>query len=97
MSSAGSLARSLQALRTAVQDPAIMDVVQLLATKPMQVCCTHATPVLCHLDCHDVQLLAVKHMQACCTCLFLLVSVVFCCTTEPVAVLVYPAAAKPMQ
>lgn len=40
VSSAGSLARSLQALRTAVQDPAIMDVVQLLATKPMQVCYT---------------------------------------------------------
>lgn len=36
VSSAGSLARSLQTLRDAVQDPAVMDVVQLLATKPMQ-------------------------------------------------------------
>ena len=36
VSTAGSLARSLQALRDAVPDPAVMDVVQLLATKPMQ-------------------------------------------------------------
>lgn len=44
VSSAGSLARSLQALRDAVLDPAVMDVVQLLATKPMQVRHLHSLP-----------------------------------------------------
>lgn len=57
VSSAGTLARSLQALRTAVLDPAVMEVVQLLATKPMQVGslqsphehCQYYTA--CNLDC----------------------------------------------
>ena len=40
VSTAGSIARSLQALREGCTDKAVMEVVTLLATKPMKVCAT---------------------------------------------------------
>jgi hypothetical protein len=38
VSTAGSIAHSLQALREGCTDKAVMEVVTLLATKPMKVC-----------------------------------------------------------